>query len=300
MIKYDTLLCGTGTAGTYFDGCKVTPKDFTKLFLLAPLVSIDLTAGLFDQEARALLIKKGQLVPIEDILQITEAGAKNNFQTMPNKKKLFISGGLYEFMAELEANVCLVKALHKLKKKNWTLLLLDSEGKLFFDNVAGKMRGFETQYLDVDNESINDGGSKLSMVTLSVQLTQDGTAGYNERRSYLVSEEFYGVNGIQDVKLTAKTLTAANVTISVVAGCDGSTPILGLSTANFKVTKASDGTDVASVVTDNGDGTYGFSALVAGDYTIQIFDKVLNLPVADILLTQFFQSNTLAVSIVAA
>lgn len=299
MIVSDTLLCGTGTAGTYFDGCKVTPKEFTKLFLLSPLASIDLTSGLFDQAARALLIKKGQLVPIEDILQVTEAGAKNNFQTMPNKRKIFISTGLYEFMAELEANVCLVKSLHKLIKKNWTLLLLDSEGKLFFDNSSGKMKGFELQYVDVDNETTNDGGSKLSMVTLSAQFTQEGTAGYNKRRSYLVSDEYYGVNGVQDVVLSSKTLAVANVVISVVAGCDHSTPILGLTAANFKVTKASDGTDVTATVVDNNDGSYKFSTLTATDYTIQIFDKVLNLPVADILMTQFFQSNVLPITVTA-
>lgn len=299
MITIDTLLCGAGTAGTYFDGCKVTPKDYTKLFLLSPSVSIDLTSGLFDRAARALLIKQGKLVAIEDILQVNEAGAKNNFQTMPNKRKLFVSGGLYEFMAELEANVCLVKSLHKLIKRNWSLLLLDSEGKLFFDNVGGKLQGFELAYADIDNETINDGGSKLSMVTLAMQLTQDGTAGYNQRRSYLVSDQFYGTNGIQDVKLKSVSLNAANVVISVVAGCDGSTPISGLTAANFKVIKASDGTTVTATVVDNGDGTYKFSTLTAGDYTIQIYDSVANLPVADILLTQFFQSNTLAISVTA-
>lgn len=299
MITIDTVLCGSGTAGTYFDGCKVTPKDFTKLFLLSPLVSIDLEAGNFDQETRAELIKKGQLVPIDDIMQITDVAAKNNFQTFANKKKIKVSEGLYEWMAELEANVCLVKSLRKLIKKNWSLLLLDSEGKLFFDNVAGKLRGFETQYLDVDNESTNDGGAKLSMITLSVQLTPNGTQGFNERRSFMVSDEFYGVNGIQDVKLSAKTLTTTNLVISVLAGCDGSTPITGLATANFKVVKANDGTTVTATVVDNGDGTYKFSTLTAGDYVVQIYDSVSNTPVADILATQFFQSNTLVLSVVA-
>ena len=58
--------------------------------MLSPTVNIDLTSGSFEAEDRALLIKKGLLVPVNDILQVTEAGAKTNVQTLPNKREIFV------------------------------------------------------------------------------------------------------------------------------------------------------------------------------------------------------------------
>lgn len=302
MIQTDVLNCGQGSVGTWFDGCKTTPKDYTKVFLLAPSATIDLVAGSFNEAARAVLIKAGKLIALNDILQVTEAGAKNNMQTLPNKKKLFISQGLLEFNMEFEATPCLVKALHKLTRKKWQLLLLDSEGKLMFDNKGGQLNGFEINLLDVDNESVNDGGSKIAMVTLTAQLTQNGTKGYNERRSFILDEAFYDINGVQDVtlsKTTGSTLSIAGFKLNIVAGCDGSSPIVGLNT-NIKVYNATTGAVISGITwADNGDGTYTPTGLTAGDRLIKLYDTVNSTPVVDIESTQFYQSNVLAVTLTA-
>ena len=295
MIQSDVLICGDGASGTWFDGCKVTPKDFVKWFLLSPTANIDLLADTFDEAARALLIKKNKLVALNDILQVSDAGAKNNYQTLPNKKKIFISQGLYEFMAEFEANVCLVKSLHKLAKKKWQLLLLDSEGKLFFDSKGGKLNGFEIQDLSVDNETVNDGGSKLAMMTLTAQFTQDGTTGYNKRRSFLVSDEFYEINGVQDVKIAATVLAHATLAVTVMSGCDGSSPVSGLVTANFRVRNASTLAPIAVTAAETEDGTYTLSGVASAlDVLIDLYDATNSSPIVDIESVQFYQSNVLA------
>lgn len=299
-IIVDILNCGTGSAGTWFDGCKITPKDYTKAFLLAPSAVINLTSGTFDSATISLLIKKGQLVPLNDVLQVSEAGAKSNFQTLPNKKKIFISGGLYEFSIDFEANPCLVKALHKLARKKWQLVLLDSEGKLFFDNKNGELNGFEIQDFSVDNETVNDGGSKIAMVQASIQLSPDGSKGYNERRSFILSTDvldFYSINGVQDVAMSAKTLVNTNFVVTVLSGCDKSTPVLGLATANFRLIDATTGTVGVVVVTELGNGDYKLTGagVVAGAKTVQLYDTVNNSVVADILVTQFYQSNVVPV-----
>lgn len=299
MIQTDVLNCGQGSVGTWFDGCKTTPKDYTKAFLLAPSAVISLATDTFTEADRAELIKAGKLIALNDVLQITEGGAKNNFQTLPNKKKIFISQGLLEFMLEFEANPCLVKALHKLTRKKWQLILLDSEGKLMFDNKNGQLNGFEVNEFSIDNESVNDGGSKIAMVTASLQLTQNGTKGYNERRSFIQDDAFYDINGVQDVtlsKVATTTLDVASFHLNIVGGCDGSTPILGLAT-QIQVYDAATGVNQEITWTDNGDGTYTPAGLTLGDKLIKLYDEVNHTPVVDIELTQFYQSNVLAVTL---
>ena len=297
MIQTDVLNCGTGSVGTWFDGCKTTPKDYTKAFLLAPSATIDLVTGSFNEAARAVLIKAGKLIALNDILQVTEAGAKNNFQTLPNKKKLYISQGLLEFMMEFEASPCVVKALHKLTRKKWQLLLLDSEGKLMFDNKVGQLNGFEINLLDLDNESVNDGGSKIAMVTLTAQLTQNGTKGYNERRSFVQDEAFYDINGVQNVtlsKVAGTTFDIGSFKLNIVAGCDGSSPIVGLA-SQIQVYNTL-GVNQEINWTDNGDGTYTPTGLTAISALIKLYDPTNLTPVVDIDNVQFYQSNVMAVS----
>lgn len=303
MIQTDVLNCGEGSVGTWFDGCKATPKDYTKAFLLAPSAKIDLATDTFDEAARAILIKSGKLIALNDALQINEGGAKNNIQTLPNKKKLYVSQGLLEFMLEFEASPCVVKALHKLTRKKWQLLLLDSEGKLMFDNKGGQLNGFEINLLDVDNESVNDGGSKIAMVTLTAQLTQNGTKGYNERRSFIQDEAFYDINGVQDVtlsKATGSTLAIASFKLNVVSGCDGSSPILGFNTSQIKVYDAATGNAISGITwAYDENGNYTPTGLTAGDRLIKLYDLINSTPVVDIESTQFYQSNVLAVTLTA-
>jgi len=298
MIQTDVLNCGQGSVGTWFDGCKTTPKDYTKAFLLAPSAVIDLATDTFTEADRADLIKAGKLVPLNDVLQITEGGAKNNKQTLPNKRELFISQGLLKFMLEFEATPCLVKALHKLTRKNWQLLLLDSEGKLMFDNKNGQLNGFEIALMDVDNETVNDGGSKIAMVSANIQLTQNGTKGYNERRSFIQDDAFYDINGVQDVviaKTANSTLDIASFKVSIVGGCDGSSPVVGLASQIQVYNTAGVNQEVSW--TDNGDGTYTPVSIAFGDRIIKLYDTSTNTPVVDIANAQFYQSNVLAVTL---
>ncbi|MEC4050596.1 hypothetical protein OX284_014245 [Flavobacterium sp. SUN046] len=297
MIQYSVLSCGSGKQGTYFPGCKVSPTDFVKFFLLSPLADINLATDTFDESDRSLLIKRGLLVPVNDILQVTPEDAKANIQTLANKRKLLVSKALYQWTAEFEATPCYQEALDNLSYQKWGLLMLDSQGKLWFDNKNGKLKGFDVNAFVVENESTNDGGSKRALFSAWWQLSQDGTAGYNKRREFLVSDEYIDVNGIQDVVIKDITLAHSSFKVSVLSGCDKSTPIVGLDDANFKVVKASDGTTVSTTVTDNGDGTYNIAGAAAGDVTVRLYDSVLNSNIADILETQFFESNILAITL---
>lgn len=299
MIQTNVLNCGTGAIGTWFDGCKVTPKDFVKIFLLAPSVNISLLTDTFTETTIAPLIKAGKMIVLNDVLQVMEAGAKTNIQTLPNKSELIVSNGLYKFSAEFEANVCLVKSMHKIATRKWQLILIDSEGKVFFDNKSEKLNGFEIQSFSVDNETTNDGGSKVATFMAYFQLTRNGSTGYNERRSFLTSEivDYYGINGIQDVKIAKSegtTLDIASFKLQVVAGCDGSSTVDGLET-NIQVYNAS-GINQEITWTGNGNGLYTPTGLTAAPMIVKLYDDANNTGVVDIDNTQFYQSNVLSVT----
>ena len=296
-VVIDVVNCGSGSVGTYFDGCDVGLKELRKPILLHPSVKIDIVSGTVDNTVVAGLIKKGKLVPLNRPNSIVEAGAKNNVQTYANKSKRTISQGLYEFNMDFEANDCFVRALHKLKLKDWRLCFVDAEGKFHFDNKNKKIQGVEVNYFIVENITLNDGGSKTSNVMASMQLTADGTLGFNTRRSFITADvfDFNEVNGIQDVILKTKSLSIANLIVSVVSGCDKSTPVQGLSTPNFRVLNAVTKTPETIAVIEQGGGDYLITGSTVGPKTIQLYDTTGNSDVADILLTEFFKSNVDAV-----
>lgn len=295
-IIIDTLNCGSGTVGTWFNGCDVSLKDIVKVFLKKKSLKIQLNDGNFDVEARAEYIKSGQLIPLNDMLQFSEAGAKNNVQTFANKIKKTVSQGLYEFTLEFEENKCLLNNFHKLAKQSgWEILLLDSEDKLFFDNKGNLLNGFSVSDISVNNVTFNDGGSKISMISLDIQLDQNGTAGFNTRRSFLVDDTLIDVNGIQDLTILKVSQAAAALKVNLVSGCDNSSRVSGLAT-KFRVRKASDNSVVTSVVTEN-NGEYTIPIASAnGDYLIELYDSTDNSHVVDILNEAFYQSNVLQAS----
>ena len=301
-VKTGIKNCDTSILGTWFEGCNITMREIAKIFLLSPKADIDAEDPLVDATI-ATLIKKGLLVPLNEILNVTEAAAKNNYQTFANKRKLFISQGLYEMMPDFEANICYVKALHRLSSKSWGALLLDVEGQLYFDRKGSKMKGFDLNTFNPDNETLNDGGSKTAALVVDMQFSADGTQGLNTRRDFKIddtdSSRFMSILGIQNVKLTANTLAHASFVVKVVGGCDGAEPILGLTKPNFKLVLASTGATVTlTTVTDNNDGTYTIvSGATAFPHTLQLFDSIENLPVADVESTHFYASNVLAVTL---
>jgi len=94
-------------------------------------------------------------------------------------------------------------------------------------------------------------------------------------------------------------LSIAALKVSVLSGCDNSTPVLGLTTPNFRMLNAATGAPIAITVAELGDGQYSITGATTGARTIQLFDSVNNVKVADILTTQFYQSNVLAAVLVA-
>ena len=292
--------CLSSASGTWFEGCKVIMGEIVKPFLFSPTVRLDVISDNFDSAKALELQKKGLLIPLNDLREAKGNDVKNNYQTFANKTRLLVSKGIVVFMFEFEATECLVKALGSLTKKKWSMGFLDVEGKFFLDFKNGKVQGFETSLIEVDTQTIPDGGSKTSMITLEAEFTPDASTGFRERKRIVNSTDafdIYSLKGIQDVKIENVTTTAANYTIKVVSGCDQTTPVTALSTPNFRLVDGITGLPVVAVASHLGDGVYKFTGagVTAGAKTLQLYDSVLNLPVADVLLTDLYQSNVATV-----
>ena len=299
-ITTNKVDCLQGVSGTWYDGCNVILKEITKIFLIHPSVKLDLLLDTFDNAKTLSLQKQGLLIPLNNVKEVKSTDSKNNFQVFANKSKVLASRGLIEMMGEFEATECFVKSMFNLTKRKWNVAFLDSEGKLFMDYKNGKLQGFDTSSVEVDTQSIPDGGSKTSMITLEMQLSVDGTAGFNERKRFVNSTDdfdIYSLKGVQDVKIETLTKTVANFTVKVVSGCDQTTPVTALSTANFRLVDATTGLAVVVVAAHQGLGVYKLTGagVTAGAKTLQLYDSVLNLPVADVLATDLFASNIEAV-----
>jgi hypothetical protein len=255
----------------------------------------------FDAAAISELIQNGQLVALNDLLNAAGVAAANNYQTLANKIELYISQGLYKFNIMFEANSCLVKALHQLKQKKWEMLLGDSSGKLWFDGFGGTFKGFECNIVVPENETINDGGSTIAMVTLTVQLTRKGTERYNRYKSFLQGQDWDAIRGIENTVLTVDSLDISDgVGITVLGGCDGNEPILGLGTANFVLVDATDGSVIAgTTITEVGNGQYTMAGATEGARIIKLGDAANNVDVASVLDAAWYTSNQAAVTLVA-
>lgn len=297
-IGLNVVNCNTGSLTVFTDGCAVRPEEFVKSHFVHPSLKLDLTTTTLDNASVSLLIKKGLLIPLEVALQIDQVDSKANIETQKNKIKTKISDGLLEFTMKFKGNDCLEKALRNLQSRNFGIAFTDAEGKTYFDSKNNLLQGFELSMIDVDTVKISDSSSNTTTFMVTVQFTRQGTAGFNERRVFIAEEtfDFYKLNGVEAVKLSNVTTTAANYTVKVVAGCDGSTPKLGLATANFRLQDAS-GLTVVATVSEIGGGVYKLTGagVVAGAKTLQLYDTVNNVPVADILNTQFMQSNVATV-----
>ena len=288
--------CTTSASGTWFDGCEVIMGEIVKPILLHPSIKLDIVSDNFDNAKALDLQKKGLLKPLNGLREAKGNDVKNNYQTFANKTRRLVSKGIVALMFEFDATECFIKALANLTKKRWSIAFLDVEGKLFLDYKNGKVQGFETSLIEIDTQTIADGGSKTSMVTLEVELTSDASNGFRERKRFVNSTELfdiYSLKGVQDVQVVVVSSTAANFTVKVVSGCDQTTPVTTLSTANFKLVDAVTGLTIVAVATHQGAGLYKFTGatVVPGAVTVQLYDSVANVAIADVLGVELYQSN---------
>lgn len=285
--------CGQSVLGTGTSGCRTIKAYIEKELLLQKGYKFDKANDTLDLTEVKKLIKKEILVVLPKSIGFTANNKEATYEEI-QKMDLPISGIAYGWKKNYKADKCLAAGLKSLSKKEWDLLQVDDNGEL---NVAetsdGFIKGFDLNLVNFEGMTDNDGAVSAKL-TLYFQLSKEGSEEYSSSWNTIGKESvnWKSLNGVDQVSI----LKTADNKIQVNFACDQSTPVEGLTAANFRVLD-SDGVVVpGATFTDNGEGKYTPTGLTPGeDYVIYLFDSVDATYVIS-AGNYFYKSNRLAFS----
>jgi hypothetical protein len=200
-------------------------------------------------------------------------------------KYTFVRDGNYIYKYGISENLCTHKKMFSHRSHSRRVYIIDAEGGMLGTELTnGDFAGLLLNLMNPEKMKINDGANPTESKIL---VAMANNKELDENGKLLDISSFVGqLYRIVDVDLTqVGSLTTTVITVDVAAECDG-TPISGLITADFVVTKASDGT--AQTV------TAAESATVPGRYTLTGTGLVagsVNLRAASLLTVKAYEST---------
>lgn len=201
-------------------------------------------------------------------------------------KYTFVRDGNYIYKYGISENLCLHKKLFSHRSKNRRVFIIDLEDQLQGTLLSnGDFAGFNLNLLHTEKLKVSDGSNPTESKVL-VAMANNKELDLNGNL-FDISAFFGELYRIVDVTLTqVGSLTTTKIVVNVNAECDG-TAISGLVTADFIVTKTSDGT--AQTV------TAAESATVPGQYTLTgtgLVTGPVTLRAASLLTVKAYESDT--------
>lgn len=200
-------------------------------------------------------------------------------------KYTFVRDGNYIYKYGISENLCLHKKLFSHRSKSRRVFIIDVEDQMAGTLLSnGDFAGFNLNLLHTEKLKVSDGSTPTESKVL-VAMANNKELDLNG--NLLDISEFFGeLYRIVDVTLTqVGSLTTTKIVVNVTAECDG-TPISGLVTADFIVTKSSDGT--AQTV------TAAESATIPGQYTLTgtgLVTGTVTLRAASLLTVKAYESD---------
>lgn len=182
-----------------------------------------------------------------------------------------VRNGRYRFRFQFTQDLCLHTAMFTHRAiNNGRVFLLDNEDQLIGTSDSdGNFYGFTINLLNPENLIISDGAVSTKS-PVYVVLSNPKELNLN---GALISADFLNtIDRLTDVALTlgTPTPTATDIFVKVLQKCD-SVPLEGLVAADFKLIKASDGTNQAIVSrTYIGDGVYQLEGVGWVDGTLDL------------------------------
>lgn len=194
--------------------------------------------------------------------------------------------GKYKFLFSISESMCLHKAMYTHRSTNGRMFILDADDQLLGTLASnGDFKGLAYDMLNTEKFKWNDG----SVVTTSPVMVSLTDFKEIDQRGNLLEANFIGdLVRLADVELKQISGSTTVVKVTVKTECDG-TDLAGLVTADFVLTKASDGTAQTVVVTYvNNQYVLTGTGLVTGN---------LNLRAANLLTVEGYEGSSIPITI---
>lgn len=301
-MELGVLNCASTRRGTGVAGCLAMLNNIKNFVLTEKGWKVDVTTDL-NQEAIDGFIQSGAWIILPEHQSIESASEETVYETTDSGYMIYVRDGLAQFLAQYAKGVCFHKALHSNSLGNYDLLMIDmdneGEGRLWGEETPdGFFKGFDLNLANAENFSLPT-GTTSSKTPFRVQLSAKGTKAMNTRINFVKAEDvdLASLDGVREVSLLPVSLTGGDLVIDVVGACDRTTPILGLTATDFRITNAAGVVQTGFTVSAVGN-RYTIADLGAGTFNVQLFDTVENSPII-VQSATFYSSNVLNVLITA-
>lgn len=217
-----------------------------------------------------------------EFVSFKDVSDKSNYETTP-LADMAVRDGKYKFDIAIRKDLCLHKKMYTHRSNSGRVILIDTANQyIMTEKSNGKFAGIKKSLLNTEKMQFNDGtvASKSPLhLVLADNLELDQNGVLLDANSFIND-----LVALSDVTLTVSGVLIRSFIVKVSAACD-QTPVVGLLSADFKVTKDSDGTAIAQTCVDNGDGTYTLS------FVADLVPSHVNLRSAALLTVPGFEST---------
>lgn len=302
-MELGVLNCASTRRGTGVAGCLAMLNNIKNFILTEKGWKTDVALTDLDQEAIDGFIQSGAWIILPEHQSIESASEETVYETTDSGYMIYVRDGLAQFLAQYAKGICFHKALHSNSLGNYDLLMIDmdneGEGRLWGEETPdGFFKGFDLNLANAETFSLPT-GTTSSKTPFRVQLSAKGTKALNTRINFAKGEDvdLASLDGVREVSLLPVSVTGGDVVFNVVGACDRTTPINGLTAADFRITNGAGVVQTGFTVSAVGN-TYTIEDLGAGTYNIQLFDSVAVSPIIVQSMT-FYLSNVLNVLVTA-
>lgn len=227
------------------------------------------------------LIQMGSAIPLLRAFSFEPINEEDVLETSVTGVNDLARKGLTSLKFTYKKGIEYEKALEKLTSFGaFDVWVVDTSGNFLGVDKSGDFGGWSAGLVLAKSKTWNT-GTESEGKGIEIQLTQPGERAYTTwieaaALDFFAPTEIDGVNGVNiafENEAGATPPGVSDVVVEVkVTASDKTTPVLGLATADFKLTKG--GVNIVGTVTEDGNGYYSIAvtALTSGTLEVKLYD----------------------------
>jgi hypothetical protein len=261
--------CGTSFSNTGNKGC-IDKSD------LAPIVGLIVTTEGFSFSSTANFateatweagIKAGTVFPIPDVVEYDIEDEDTQLYESPLGKQTVTRKGNYRTKFRFNKNLCSVIALQSFSNQNARVFYVHDDGNISgYSPDGAEVKGFSLDLLYVEKQKKPEAGTPGFV---PVQVSEKNSKEWNEY-GVLINPTWEAIDlrSLTDVDISVVgSPTSSLLTLQVVSTCGltsagvaNTVTVAGILEADFLILNGSGAAQTTTGFTDNGDGTYTWTA----------------------------------------